>query len=109
MQGLAQITNWLPLLFFTVGALVIIGVIASVITPLMRMEPKRRENLLICAFMTSLVLIIAIGGLAALRDSMRDETLKACQLQGMNYTQSQWENGEVNYTKCNITSVSGLL
>ena len=109
MNGLAQITNWLPVLFVIIAALLIIGVIASVITTLMRMEPKKRENILIGLFMWSLVLVIAIGGLAALRDTMRDETLKYCQLQGINYTKAQWENGEINYTKCNISTVSGLL
>ena len=109
MNGLAQITNWLPVLFVIIAGLVIIGVIVNVITILMKMTAKRRHEVLFGSFVLFLIVVIMVGGVMAMRDAMRDETIKACQNQGINYTIQQWENGEVNYTKCNISTVNGLL
>jgi hypothetical protein len=55
-----------------------------------------------------LVIIIAGTGILVLRDAMRDETIIVCEKQGVHYTIQDWDNGMVNYRKCNITQVNGL-
>jgi hypothetical protein len=109
MSGLAQITNHLPVILVVMGGLVIIGVVTSLITFFMQMEAKRRNDLFFGSFVMFLIVVITFTGLLVMRDAMRDEIIKACNEKGVYYTIQEWDNGEVNLTKCNITITNTAL
>jgi uncharacterized membrane protein len=110
--ALAQITGYLPVLLTAIIGLVGIGFATSVIYTLQNMSQKQKKHMLdvFCAgFILMLIIIVAGTGVLVMRDSMREATIIACQKQGMNYTPQQWDNGEVDYSKCNITYVNGIM
>jgi hypothetical protein len=109
--ALAQLTNYLPVILTAIIGLVMIGVLMSAAITYQNMEPKQRKRMVdvfIGGFVLMLIVIIVGTGLIVMRDAMRDETLIACEKQGIYYTIEDWESGSVNYTKCNITMVNGL-
>jgi len=107
--GLSQIRNFLPVLILIFIGVIVIGFVFGIMDILSKMEFKRRKGLIFGSFMMFLLIMIMITTIFVFRDSMRDEILEACKNQGMNYTKTQWENGEVNYTKCNIKAVNGIV
>jgi apolipoprotein N-acyltransferase len=107
--ALAQFSNYLPVIGTALVAFILIGFIIGIITNLINMEPKKRLTVIFNVALLILVLVIAGTGVLVMRDSMREATIIACQKQGMNYTPQQWDNGEVDYSKCNMTYVNGIM
>jgi hypothetical protein len=108
LQGLAQIQNFLTVLIFAIGCSIFLTFLMYIILMLREMKPKTRNDLIVGSFVMFLIVIVMVVGVLIARDEMRVQTINACQLAGINYTLQQWDNGEVNYTKCNITAVNGL-